>query len=64
MLPFSKKEITHLIKALVEWQSKLERMKPYPSKKSDIKPYEDLIKKLVKYRSIGLAKKARKVIKR
>ena len=57
MLKLSKEEINHLIKALTEWQAKLERMKPYPSQKRDIKPYATLTKKLVKYRSAMLTKK-------
>jgi hypothetical protein len=64
MLKLSKAEINHLIKALIEWQSKLERVKPYPLQKSDIKPYAALTKKLVKYRNTELTKKTHKTTKR
>jgi hypothetical protein len=49
MLKLSEDEIAVLTKAVVEWQAKLERMKPYPSQKADIKPYRALARKLVVY---------------
>lgn len=64
MLKLSKKEVNSIIKALVEWQSKLERVKSYPQQKSDIKPYAALTKKLVKYREVTFGKKVTKRAKR
>jgi hypothetical protein len=56
MSNLSKEELSLVLKALVEHVSKLERMKPYPLQKSDIKPYNDLIKKLVKARKASTQK--------
>jgi len=50
MLALTKDQITYLLKALVEHKTKLERMRPYPKQKNDLRPYNDLIKVLVKYR--------------
>jgi hypothetical protein len=50
MLKLSEDEVTDLIKAVIEWQARLERMKPYPSQKADIRPYRALVRKLVRYR--------------
>jgi uncharacterized protein YaaR (DUF327 family) len=60
MLKLSKMEISHILKALVEHQSKLERLKSYPLQKSDIKPYKNLIKKFVSYRTSISNKRHRK----
>jgi hypothetical protein len=49
MLKLSEEEVLDLLKALVEWQAKLERLDPYPLQKSDIRPYKALTLKLQKY---------------
>jgi hypothetical protein len=41
----------YIIKALVERKAYIERLKPYPEQKNNLRPYAALIRKLMKYRS-------------
>lgn len=51
MLKISKQELTYLLKALVEHKTQLEKVSSYPSKESDLRPYNSLIRKLTAYRT-------------
>jgi len=64
MLNLSPDDITFLLKALLEHREKLERMEPYVSQDDDLKPYNDLIKRLVKHRSAIRTKKKSRSRKR
>lgn len=63
MLRLSEEEVLDLLKALAEWQAKLERLDPYPLQKSDIKPYKALTRKLLKYYKDRWGKRRRTVTK-
>lgn len=64
MLKLSQDEVVFLLKSLIEHKEKLEQMKSYPKKRDDLKPYTDLIKKLVNHRNGNLNKRTRKPTKR
>lgn len=61
MLKLSEDEVLSLLKTLVEWQAKLERLPPYPLQKSDIEPYKALTRKFRKYYKERWLKKRRGV---
>ena len=63
MLKISKQELNYLLKAIVEHKAKLQRIKPYPLQKSDIRPYDGLIRKLTEYRSSRLGRRIRQTKK-
>jgi hypothetical protein len=60
MLKFSKEEVADLLKALIEWEAKLDRMKPYRTQKNDLKPYRRLIRKLANYRRTLVTRRRRR----
>ena len=49
-MDFTKEEASDLIKTIFEWISKIERLDDYPHKEKDLKPYRDLLSKMVRYR--------------
>jgi hypothetical protein len=59
MLALSKDELAFIIKALIEHKEKLEAMAPYPMQKDDVRPYDDLIHKLVRSRDAKSLKGSR-----
>ncbi len=59
MVKFTKDEVTFILKALIEHKAKIERMKSYPEQKDNLKPYNSLIRKFVKYR-LATFRKTRK----
>lgn len=51
MPEFEEEEVMYILKALVERKAYIERLKPYPEQKNNLRPYAALIRKLMKYRS-------------
>jgi hypothetical protein len=60
MLYISEGDVTFLLKVLLEHIEKIERMQAYPEQKNDLKPYNDLVHRLVEYRDKTLLKGSRK----
>jgi hypothetical protein len=50
MVTFSDDELIFVLKALMEHKDKLGRLTAYPQQADDMKPYEVLIRKLIRYR--------------
>ena len=50
MLILSKQDIAYIIKALIEHKEKLEALPPYPLQREDLRPYDELIKRLADFR--------------